>query len=179
MHGKRQSGGLDNIWWAHDPMIQIRRATVEDAEILAAMNETVQQLHADARPDIYCPYSLNDDLIRWYADGMAQPDNFYFIAEEDETPVGYMYAQVIRRPANLFCHPMEMVSIDQISVNMEYQGKGYGKALLNAAYELAREQGIRRVVLGVLDFNQHALDFYKRQGFRDFIHRMEINVEIP
>jgi ribosomal protein S18 acetylase RimI-like enzyme len=158
-------------------MISIRCATSEDADLLARLHGPIQQLHADARPDIYKPVSKMDALIEDYRQALTDPNNYVWIAEIGGEPVGCVIAQVMRRPETIYTHPREMVRIDQISVNPEHQGMGYGKALLNAVLERARAEGIQRVVLDVWDFNRHAIEFYERQGFRAFSHEMELAVE--
>jgi GNAT superfamily N-acetyltransferase len=155
----------------------VRRATGEDAELLARLNGPVQQLHADARPDIYKPALHTDELIEFYRQILDEPDSHVWIVEVDGEPAGCAVAQVVRRPENPFTYLLEMLRIDQISVNPEHQGKGCGKALLKAVFELARAEGIQRVVLDVWDFNRHAIEFYERQGFHTLSFRMELNME--
>jgi ribosomal protein S18 acetylase RimI-like enzyme len=38
---------------------------------------------------------------------------------------------------------------------------------------LAHRENLKRIVLGVWNFNIHAIEFYKGQGFRCFEERME------
>jgi ribosomal protein S18 acetylase RimI-like enzyme len=156
--------------------MMVRRATDEDGEVLARLHEPIQQLHADARPDIYRLPLMADALIEDYRQTLADPNNYVWIAEIEGEPVGCVIAQVMRRPATIYTHPRKMVRIDQISVNPEHQGKGCGKALLNAVRDLARAEGIQRVVLDVWDFNRHAIEFYERQGFRAFSYEMELRL---
>lgn len=155
----------------------VRRATDRDAEVLAALNQPIQQLHAEARPDFFKPAQLDEALIQVFREALAQPENHIFIDEVNGVPVGYIYAKVVRRPENSFTYSMAWVLVDQLSVNPEYQGKGYGKQLLQAAFDLAHSENIRRVILDVWDFNTHAIDFYKDQGFRIYNERMEIALE--
>lgn len=47
-----------------------------------------------------------------------------------------------------------------------WQGRGYGRALLQAGREALRAQGLSRHTLWVLAENRAARAFYERQGFR-------------
>ena len=47
----------------------------------------------------------------------------------------------------------------------EYMGRGYGRALLEAAVETLAGQGFRDVLLWVLEDNRRARRFYERAGF--------------
>ena len=46
----------------------------------------------------------------------------------------------------------------------EYRGFGLGKALLMSLAELTVERGYARLEWAVLDWNQPAIDFYRRLG---------------
>jgi ribosomal protein S18 acetylase RimI-like enzyme len=152
--------------------MQIRHADVEDSQLLAELNATVQRLHAENRPDIFKPPVLSDELVAWFETLLRESDSHIFIGELESEAVGYIVTKIIRRPDNPFTYAANVLYIDQISINTEHQGKGYGKRLLLAAYNLARSENINRIELGVLDFNIHAIEFYKRQGFRIYSERM-------
>lgn len=53
----------------------------------------------------------------------------------------------------------------------EQRGKGYGRALLDKAEELARGRGLRRMSLMTESFNDGARRLYHRNGFRDLDQR--------
>lgn len=156
------------------PAITVRRATPQDAALLAALNAPIHALHVAARPDIFRPLSGDDPaLIQFFADALACPDDVIFILEQDGTPAGYVYARIVRRPENLFTCALDDVLVDQLSVSPPYQGRGHGAQLMQAAEAFAREGGFRRVALDVWAFNDGAQAFYDAQGFTAFSLRLE------
>ncbi len=58
--------------------------------------------------------------------------------------------------------------LQRIGVAKEYQGKGYGKRLMDAATSRFREQGLQRSVLYVLRNNKVAVSLYGKFGFQVF-----------
>ena len=52
--------------------------------------------------------------------------------------------------------------LDDLIVNPEYQGKGYGKQILLWALE---NINLDRIVLHVAEWNQRAINLYKKTGF--------------
>ena len=54
--------------------------------------------------------------------------------------------------------------IEDIYVRPQFRGKGIGKKLLNKVIELAAEKNYGRVEWCVLNWNEPAIDFYKRMG---------------
>src|SRR5262245_11342018 len=97
--------------------MEIRRAGVRDARLLAELVTTVQGIHAENRLDIFKPPQVTDDLVDWFQRALSQPENHIYIGEVEGEAVGYVYAEVYRRPENPFTHAMSMIYIEQISVN--------------------------------------------------------------
>ncbi len=54
--------------------------------------------------------------------------------------------------------------LEDLIVTKEERGKGVGKALYSTFIEHAHQQGVRRIEWVVLDWNTHAVDFYKNSG---------------
>ncbi|MCB2407024.1 GNAT family N-acetyltransferase [Hymenobacter lucidus] len=67
------------------------------------------------------------------------------------------------------------LEIERLYVRHDWIGTGLGASLMRRAIEEARSQQCRTVVLGVWERNQHAIEFYKRFGFRE-IGRHEFRV---
>ena len=56
--------------------------------------------------------------------------------------------------------------LEDLFVNQEQRGKGYGKALMLHLARLALERGCGRFEWSVLNWNTPSIDFYKRLGAR-------------
>ena len=56
--------------------------------------------------------------------------------------------------------------LEDLFVRPELRGKGYGKALLIRLAQIARERGCGRMEWSVLDWNDPAIQFYKKLGAR-------------
>ena len=56
------------------------------------------------------------------------------------------------------------IYIEDIYVRVPLRGKGIGKALLCEVAKIARQRNCGRIEWSVLDWNQPAIDFYKRIG---------------
>ena len=67
----------------------------------------------------------------------------------------------------------------RLMVDGRFQGRGYGRAALDAIIELIRGRGLPTVRLSVVPENEQALDFYRRNGFAETgeIHGGEIVME--
>jgi GNAT superfamily N-acetyltransferase len=54
--------------------------------------------------------------------------------------------------------------LEDLFVRPELRGKGYGRALLVRLAQIARERGCGRMEWSVLDWNDPAIQFYKKLG---------------
>lgn len=152
--------------------MKTRKATLADAGLISALNDDVQRIHAEALPDLFKPPSLETFSIGTVAELLDTPDQYFLIGEEDGEPVGYIFAEVIRREESELRYPMTMMYIHHISVKPEIRGKGFGSQLIEAVASLAREQGIERLALDVWAFNRKARAAFAGCGFEEYNIRM-------
>jgi ribosomal protein S18 acetylase RimI-like enzyme len=157
--------------------MEIRQATVDDAELISRLIKPVHDIHVASRPDFFKPYALTDELIAHTRERLLDPSNTFLVAEVDGEAVGYVFVQVIERDENPYTYAMRYLLVDQISVNPDQRSKGYGEALMQAVFDRAKSLGLPRVVLGVWAFNDRAIAFYERLGFTPRDIRMEARVE--
>lgn len=152
--------------------MEVRRATASDAGIVARLNREVQQLHADTMPRRFKTPSGAIFAPAAFAELVADPDTAIFIGEVGGEPVGYLYAQVARRPDTSFTHASDVVFVHHLAVGREHRKRGYGERLIREALALAEAEGIRRIELSVYSFNENARRFFAGQGFAVFSERM-------
>ena len=157
--------------------MHIRRATIEDAELIARLVKPVHDIHVQARPDFFKPYALTAELIADFCNQLADESITCLIGEVDGEAVGYVLAQVIERAENPYTYAMRYLLVDQISVNPEVRSKGYGEALMQAVFDLAKSLELPRVMLGVWAFNERAITFYERLGLMALDTRMEVDLD--
>lgn len=79
------------------------------------------------------------------------------IAEEDEKPVGF--ALYFLNFSTFVCKPG--IYLEDLFVEPEMRGKGYGKALLVELAKIAKERNCGRLEWAVLDWNTPSIEFYK------------------
>jgi GNAT superfamily N-acetyltransferase len=56
------------------------------------------------------------------------------------------------------------IYIEDLYVQKEYRGKGFGKALITHIAQIANRKGCARVEWACLDWNKSSIDFYKSLG---------------
>ena len=82
------------------------------------------------------------------------------LAFEKETPVGF--AVFFHNFSTWLGQPG--LYLEDLFVRPEQRGKGYGRALLVHLAKIAHERGCGRMEWAVLDWNEPAIQFYKKLG---------------
>ena len=141
-------------------------ARVADADALSAAG---QRLFTQA----YGPHSEPDDLAvhvdRYFgpdsvAAELQEPDVTYTMAFDDDAIAGFI--KLRRGPSPEAIPAADAVEVQQLYVDAERQRKGVGRALMNRAVAVAREEGRTGLWLSVWQDADWATAFYRAYGFR-------------
>jgi GNAT superfamily N-acetyltransferase len=137
---------------------------MDDLDTLVRLNSTVQQMHSDARPDVF-RQAVTDEIATWLRERLAQQRIRVWIALDDDVAAGYALAVLHERPANPFAHALRWVEIDQIGVEPPYRKQGVARALLNRVIEDAHAAEVTEIRLRTWAFNTDARQAFERLGF--------------
>lgn len=82
------------------------------------------------------------------------------LAHEGNTPIGFAlffhnYSTFVSKPG---------IYLEDLFVDPNFRGKGYGKALLETLIQLAKDRDCGRIEWSVLDWNTSAISFYQSMG---------------
>ena len=131
----------------------IRKGKEED---LQAVFELIMELAIYEK----APHEVVNSVERMREDCFGEQPVFdFFVAEEDDRIVGtaiYYYRYSTWKGKALY--------LEDLVVNEAHRGKGFGKALLDAIIYQAQKDNCKQVRWQVLDWNEPAIDFYKRIG---------------
>ena len=143
---------------------EVRRATIDDAALIASLNVDVQQIHADANP---WRFKKPGPQTFTHSDAEAlllKPNYFSFIAFDSNEPVGYVVAEAVCHPETGRHHAHALVYVHQISVRPGARHMGVGRKLLDAAKANGNANGIDLLALDTWAFNAQALAFFQSYG---------------
>jgi ribosomal protein S18 acetylase RimI-like enzyme len=149
------------------PPASQRLASSADAAALALVGSaTFLESYAGILPvaDIlaHCERQHSPALYaQWLAD--RRNDTWLVEAEAGGAPVGYAVLAPAAVPV-ADPHPADL-EVKRIYLLHRFQGAGWGRRMMDAAAQRARERGSQRLLLGVYSRNHAALAFYARLGF--------------
>lgn len=149
-------------------MVTITKALPGDVTIIQAVGrETFFEAFASqntvADMEKYLDEHFSEEKIQ---QELNNPESVFFIAREDETPIGYMKLNT----GNAQTDVKEAIAleIERIYVKAAYQGKKTGQLLYEQALHFAKQKQKSYIWLGVWEENSKAISFYKKNGFVAF-----------
>ena len=145
--------------------IQLRRATVADAEAIAAIRiEGWRTTYRGMIPDSYLnEMDMNENVLHWRTILQALPvkeDSLcvYVAVSEDEI-VGFVSAMKLSEPKL-----DKDGEINAIYIRPQWQRCGIGKRMLHKAARSLQAMGCTSCVIWVIDGNSQARNFYEELG---------------
>jgi GNAT superfamily N-acetyltransferase len=101
----------------------------------------------------------------------ARGDGRYLVAWLDDVPVGWVFVHRPGSPeASARARTLGVAEVQDLQVADGFRGRGFGRALLEAAEDAAEDAGWIAIGLEVTVANPHndvARAMYERHGFRD------------
>jgi len=136
--------------------IQIRKARKEDCE---SMMELIHELAVYEK----APEEVTVDFNHFVESGFGEkPVWWAFVAEIENEVVGFALYYI-----RYSTWKGQRLYLEDILVNESWRGKGIGKLLFNKLIEEAKEKKMNGMVWQVLEWNEPAINFYKKyQGVR-------------
>lgn len=144
-------------------MIPVRPATAADAGTLARLNAHVQGWHAAQYPETFFAVPDPVGLVAYYEGRLAEPGCTAFLA--GDTPEGYALCSLQARDASVFSPAIRRLLVEQIGVAPDARRRGIGRALMQAARDLAGLLQVDEIVLDTWEANHEAHGFFRSEGF--------------
>ncbi len=134
----------------------IQPATRADVSVILQLIRELAEYERAPRDAVATEEQLREVLFG------EHPAAEVLLAREGEQPVGFAvyffnFSTWLGRPG---------LYLEDLFVRPELRGKGYGRALLEELARIAHGRGCGRMEWAVLDWNEPAIQFYKKLGAR-------------
>jgi GNAT superfamily N-acetyltransferase len=148
--------------------IRVRQASLRDYEELCALFDQLDEIHREARPDMFQPFPPPART----REQVAQAESTVLVAQSEEGVVGL--AVLLTRVPSGFAGavPRKVIELDNLVVRADQRGRRVGRRLLAAAVEWSRQRRATHVEVAVHDFNRDAKRFYENFGFLPSVDRL-------
>ena len=145
---------------------------MDDYDALVALFDELDELHRQARPDLFRrfdgPVRVREEIERW----LAGPGSTVLVAVSGQDVVG-LAVLLTRAPAAFAgAVPRKVIELDNLVVRADRRSERVGRRLLEATLEWSRTRGATHVEVAVHAFNRDAQRFYEDFGFAPSIDRL-------
>jgi len=137
-----------------DQTVNVRKATPDDAPTILSLVDALAAYEKLDPPDAAAKQRLIRDM------GGKRPRFEAYLAEIDRRGAGYAF--IFETYSSFLALPT--LYLEDLFVLPEFRKKKVGYALFTAMVREAHRRGCGRMEWAVLDWNQLAIDFYKRFG---------------
>jgi ribosomal protein S18 acetylase RimI-like enzyme len=147
----------------------VRRGRADEIDRLAPLWRALRAHHATlpAMPPVRSLEDSWEHRRDQYVDWLSRDGYTLLVAEREGELIGYAMVS-INVGAATWDLGDRTGEIETLSVLEAERGRGVGRALTEAAAEVAAEAGVRSVAVGVAHTNADAIRFYEREGFEPF-----------
>lgn len=155
-----------------DTEISVRKATANDYNSLCELFDEIDALHRDNLPHIFQKPGGAAREKDYYSGLIADENVGLFVAETGGKLVGFVHAIVRETPDIPVFVPRRYAIVDGIVVKSGFQNRGIGSMLMDKMQEWAIAKGATSIELNVYEFNETAISFYEKLGYRTLSRKM-------
>ena len=152
--------------------LKIRPAVGSDLDRLVDLWRLLMQFHQELDPRIRHKQGAEQVWRDFAKRHMAENDRFLFVAEVSGEVVAYVMGSVEPNPPVM--EPTTHGIVQDIYVLDDSRRQGVGTQLWLAALEWFRAKGQTDVELNVAALNPLAGEFWRSQGFADYLIRLHL-----
>ena len=131
----------------------------------------------DFHKDLGPPFPLRQNAhIKWQEhlrELMKSGDNHVLVVLDNNHVIGFTISQ-IKNHGEMWEHD-NFGFISDMAVKAEYRRKGIGEQMLTRINEWLESRYIDRIELDVISQNQVGYSFWKKHGFKNYIHHLYLD----
>lgn len=148
----------------------IRLATENDCSQLCLLSEQYNKVILRNRPQVDKSNLLGNDP-NFFLQIFKNKGEVIFVAERGNKIIGFIYAAIETHSDDLASAPY--IEIALLIVDESYRHSGIGGSLIKRIHDWAIKKGIKVIHLAVHEFNNYAIAFYQKMGYKTVMRKME------
>lgn len=142
----------------------IRFGNKNDIESVNLLRKQVNDLHVKCEPYIFKGFT---NEMKEYVNNFIQDKNkMLLIYEADNKIVSYAMLEILEKAETSYRYAIKFLEICEIGVDINCRSKGIGQQMMEKIKKIAKENNLNQIQLDCWSFNEKALKFYEKQGFK-------------
>lgn len=157
--------------------MNVRKAKIEDAPALVALNDEVQARHAAAFPEKFRRDAPRKDVEAAFRNMLESTTACWFVAEDEGQPIAFLSAEFRERSESWCLVAHRACYLAGIVVASTHRKQGIARMLLEALQQEAAARAATSIELDVWSFNEEARQAFASLGFQTVMERMALPLE--
>ncbi len=154
--------------------IKIEIATIENLKDIQNLNLMLfEKEQKEYEPTFNLEWTFSEEGTKYFSDSINSEKSCAFVAKSEERVIGYLVGSV--RKADSYRTIKDQAELDNMFVIEEFRGQKVGKKLVDKFFEWVKDKGVKNITVTASAKNEKAIDFYRKCGFEDYDHTLEIN----
>jgi len=155
--------------------MEVIAATESHVPEIVEMWKDFMDIHRDIDPFFTRRKDAHTNFKKFLRELIQSQDAQVLVAIYEGQVIAYSISQIQKHPP---IYENEIYGfISDLSVDPAYQRKGIGEAMLHKMFDWFASCNIKRVELHVAAKNQIGYSFWKKHGFRDYVHILYVTRE--
>lgn len=151
----------------------IRKATVNDLYDIQILNNQLFKLEKENfDPTLVENWPLSEEGKKYFENLIEEA--YVIVAVLNNEIVGYLAGSINEQGSY---EEIQYGEVNNMFVNSEYRGYGIGKLLINDFKKYCISNGIKDLIVTASAKNTNAIEFYRKNDFKDFNITLTMNVE--
>lgn len=153
----------------------IRFANEKDLVRVNELRKEVNDLHVEGRPDIF-KEGFSAELRDYIYKIWEEENKEIIVAERNGVICGYACILFHVKQETPYTHVRKFCNVEEVGVDASFRRQGVATEIFEFISAEAKKRGFDRIELDMWEFNEEALRFYERIGFKTYRRYMEYNV---
>ncbi len=154
--------------------LTVRPAQRKDIPAINIIRKEVNELHSSGRPDIFKPGFCGE--LQNFALSFIDDENKGLLVYDDGDIKGFAMFTMVVKPESAYTLPRRFIHIEEFGVSSKYKRMGVGTALIEQIALFGKQRDFTKIELDVWEFNDEAIEFYEKLGYKPFRRFMELDI---
>ena len=155
--------------------ITVRTANRNELERVNELRKMVNEIHVNGRPDVF-RQGFCDELMQHAYDKYDAENSDVLVAIMDSIICGFAIVDYIEKPQSPYNNSRKFYHVEEFGVDENVRKKGVATALIAFMKEDALRLGYKKIELDMWEFNDGALSFYEKVGFRTYRRYIDMDL---
>lgn len=156
--------------------VTIEKATSDNLKEIQELNLALfEKEQKEYDPTFNLDWTFGKSGTKYFKESIEDKDACALVAKADGQVVGYLIGW-IKKKMGSYRTIKKQAELENMFVFEEFRSQKIGKKLTEQFFKWTKDKSVDNVCVTASAENNKAIEFYRRVGFKDYDHTLEINL---